>query len=119
MESSSITFAGQVIVESSRFHLTCDKFIVHMLPERKGMDFGEALGNVVIRMMENRKPTGHTGLARSAIYRPEEGEITLSGWPRIVEETKELVGITPDAKMVLSTSGSVRTIGRNRTILKQ
>jgi lipopolysaccharide transport protein LptA len=119
MDSSSITFAGHVVVESSRFHLTCDKFIVHMLPDQKGMEYGEALGNVIIRMMEDHKPTGHTGVARSAIYHPEDGEIILSGWPRIVEETKELVGITADAKMILTTSGSVRTIGRNRTILKQ
>ncbi len=119
MKSSSITFAGHVMVESSRFHLTCDKFVVHMLPEQKGMEYGEALGNVVIRMMENHEPTGHTGLARRAVYRPDDGEIVLSGWPRIVEETKELVGITADAQMILTTSGSVRTIGRNRTILKQ
>jgi len=119
IESSSITFAGHVVVESSRFHLTCDRFVVHMLPDQKGMDYGEALGNVVIEMMNQRQPTGHTGHARAAIYRPEDGEIVLSGWPRIVEENKELVGITEDAKMVLTTSGTIRTIGRNRTILKR
>ena len=82
------------------------------------MSFGEAVGNVVIRMLEDRRPTGHVGTSRKAIYRPDEGQVTLSGWPRIRQDAKELVAVTADTKMLLYTNGRVKTQGRARTILR-
>ena len=82
------------------------------------MAFGEAIGNVVIEMRENGQPTGYSGLASHAVYHPEEGKITLSGWPKIRQQYKEHVAVTRDTKMVLYTDGRVKTMGRNRTVIR-
>ena len=118
LNSSSMTFAGNVIVESSRIHLTCDKFIVHMRKDRKGMSYGEALGNVVINMLDNGKASGNVGYSKTAIYRPDQNEIALSGWPRIMQTGKELVAVNADTKFILNTNGKIKTEGRARTILR-
>lgn len=47
-----------------------------------GFDFAEAQGNVVVRMVENGRDTDSSGPAKTAIFRPETGEIVLKGWPR-------------------------------------
>jgi lipopolysaccharide transport protein LptA len=119
IKSSSMTFAGSVIVESSRMHLTCDKFVVHMRQDRKGMSYGEALGNVVINMLENGKPTGNVAFAKKAIYRPDAGDVTLSGYPRIQQAKTEIVAATADTIIILNTNGGIKTEGRVRTILRQ
>lgn len=118
LESSDMTFVGKVIVESSRIHLTCDKFIVHMRKDRKGMSYGEALGNVVINMLDKGVATGNIGYSKTAIYRPDQEEITLSGWPRIEQEGKELVAVNSETRFILHTSGRIKTEGRARTVLR-
>ena len=110
--------SGNVQVKSPRFALRSDRFIVHLKPDGSGMAYGEAIGNVYIRMQENGKPTGHEGFASKAIYRPDDGKLTLSGWPKIREKLKEHVAATKSTQMVLYTDGRVKTLGRNRTVIR-
>ncbi|MGI9244766.1 MAG: LptA/OstA family protein, partial [Verrucomicrobiales bacterium] len=119
LNDSEMTFSGNVQVKSPRFNLRADKFIVHLKGDRSGMSHGEAIGNVVIELRESGKPTGYTGLADRALYHPKEGKITLSGWPKIRQQYKEHVAVTRDTKMVLYTDGRVKTLGRNRTLIRK
>jgi lipopolysaccharide transport protein LptA len=119
LNDSEMTFSGNVQVKSPRFNLRADKFIVHLKGDRSGMSFGEAIGDVVIDLREAGQPTGYTGLADNAIYDPGEGKITLSGWPKIRQQFKEHVAITRDTQMVLYTDGRVKTLGRNRTLIRK
>ncbi len=118
IDSSEMEFSGNVQVKSPRFAMRCDRFIVHLKADGSGMDYGEGIGNVYIRMRENGTPSGHEGFAHRAIYRPEQGKLTLSGWPKIREKHKEHVAATKDTQMVLYTDGRVRTLGRNRTVIR-
>jgi lipopolysaccharide export system protein LptA len=115
--SSKMEFSGDVQIKSPRFAMRCDRFIVHLKKDGSGISYGEGLGNVFIRMRTEGKPSGHEGFARRAIYLPEEGKLTLSGWPKIREQQKEHVAATEETKMVLYTDGRVKTLGRNRTII--
>jgi len=115
--SSKMKFSGDVQIKSPRFAMRCDRFIVHLKKDGSGISYGEGVGNVFIRMRNNGKPSGHEGFASHAIYLPEEGKLTLSGWPKIREEQKEHVAATKETKMVLYTDGRVQTLGRNRTII--
>ena len=113
-----MSFIGNVQVKSPRFNLRADKFIVLLKTDNSGMAFGEAIGNVVIEMRENGRPTGYSGLASNAVYHPEDGKITLSGWPKILQKYKEHIAVTRDTKMILYTDGRVKTLGRNRTVIR-
>ena len=115
--SSRMEFSGDVQIKSPRFAMRCDRFIVHLKKDGSGISYGEGIGNVFIRMRNEGKPSGHEGFARKAIYLPEEGKLTLSGWPKIREQQKEHVAATEQTKMVLYTDGRVKTLGRNRTII--
>ena len=115
--SSRMEFSGDVQIKSPRFAMRCDRFIVHLKKDGSGISYGEGVGNVFIRMRNNGKPSGHEGFASHAIYLPEEGKLTLSGWPKIREKQKEHVAATKETKMVLYTDGRVQTLGRNRTII--
>ena len=115
--SSRMEFSGDVQIKSPRFAMRCDRFIVHLKKDGSGISYGEGIGNVFIRMRSEGKPSGHEGFARKAIYLPEEGKLTLSGWPKIREQQKEHVAATEQTKMVLYTDGRVKTLGRNRTII--
>ena len=115
--SSRREFSGDVQIKPPRFAMRCDHFIVHLKTDGSGISYGEGIGNVFIRMRNEVKPSGHEGFAHRAIYRPGEGTLTLSGWPKIREQHKEHVAATEETKMVLYTDGRVKTLGRNRTII--
>lgn len=119
LNDSEMVFSGNVQVKSPRFNLRADKFIVHLKTDRSGMSFGEAIGDVVIDLREGGQATGYTGQADSAIYDPGEGKITLTGWPKIRQQFKEHVAITRDTTMILYTDGRVKTLGRNRTLIRR
>ena len=116
--SSEMEFTGNVQIKSPRFAMRCDRFIVHLKADGSGMDYGEGIGNVFIRMQDKGKASGHEGFADRAIYRPQQGKLTLSGWPKIRESHKEHVAATRDTQMVLYTDGRVKTLGRNRTVIR-
>lgn len=115
LEDSEMIFSGDVFCESPDFQMSCDEFIVHLRKDMKGMAYGEAKGNVVITTVKDGKPTGHTGYARHAIYRPDQDNIMLSGWPRIRYGGKEQVAASSSTQMILSTDGQVKTLGRSKT----
>lgn len=117
VDSSRMEFSGDVQIKSPNFAMRCDHFIVHLKTDGSGISYGEGIGNVFIRMRNEGKPSGHEGFAHRAIYRPGEGKLTLSGWPKIREQHKEHVAATEETKMVLYTDGRVKTLGRNRTII--
>ena len=117
VDSSRMEFSGDVQIKSPRFAMRCDHFIVHLKTDGSGISYGEGIGNVFIRMRNEGTLSGHEGFARRAIYLPEEGKLTLSGWPKIREQHKEHVAATEETKMVLYTDGRVKTLGRNRTII--
>ncbi len=119
LNDAEMVFSGNVQVKSPRFNLRADKFIVHLKADQSGMSHGEAIGDVVIELREDGQPTGYTGLADNALYHPGEGKITLSGWPKIRQQFKEHVAVTRDTKMVLYTDGRVKTLGRNRTLIRK
>ena len=115
LEDSQMIFSGDVFCETPEFQLSCDEFIVHLRKDMKGMSYGEAKGNVVITTVKNGKPTGHTGYSRHAVYRPDNENIILSGWPRIRYNGKEHVAATAETQMILNTDGAVKTLGRSKT----
>jgi hypothetical protein len=72
---------------------------------------------VVVRMVENGRETGSSGLAKTAVYNPATGEIILKGWPQLRMGNKAHVASSATTEMSLYTDGRMKTSGRNQTMI--
>lgn len=117
VKEKRVVFSGSVIMKNERFYLTADTLVAHLKDNQSGLDFAEAQGNVVVRMVENGRETGSSGLAKTAIFRPETGEIVLKGWPQLRMGNKAHVASAATTEMSLFTDGRMKTSGRNQTMI--
>ena len=117
VKEKRVVFSGSVIMKNERFYLTADTLVAHLKDKQSGLDFAEAQGNVVVRMVENGRETGSSGLAKTAIFRPETGEIVLKGWPQLRMGNKAHVASAATTEMSLFTDGRMKTSGRNQTMI--
>ena len=94
-----------------------DTLVAYLKDNRPGLDFAEAQGNVVVRMVENSRDTDSSGPAKTAIFRPETGEIVLKGWPQLRMGNNAHVASAATTEMSLFTNGRMKISGRNQTMI--
>ncbi len=111
-----IVFTGNVVMKNDRFYLTSDKLVAYMLKDNAGLEFAEAQGNVVVRLLDEGQAQGSVGYAKTAVYRPKSNEITLRGWPKIQQGPKVHMASSATTEMVLGVDGRMKTSGRNETV---
>ena len=118
------TFTGQVIVKDPRFNLQADKLTVYLgKGEVRGLDHAVAEGNVgVVREAPGENggpPVQSVGRADKAVYTAKEGNIELSGTPRVQSGMNTHVATSPDTVMLINQSGQLTTRGPSRTEIRQ
>jgi lipopolysaccharide export system protein LptA len=112
-----IVFTGNIVMKNERFYLTADMLVAYMKQNEGGLDFAEARGNVVVRMVSNGQETGSSGLSKTAVFHPNTGEIVLRGWPQVRFGNKAHIASSATTEMSLFTDGRMKTTGRNQTMI--
>ncbi|HMJ05406.1 MAG TPA: LptA/OstA family protein [Chthoniobacterales bacterium] len=118
------TFTGQVIVKDPRFNLQADKLTVYLgKGEVRGLDHAIAEGNVgVVREAPGENgapPVQSVGRADRAFYTAKDGNVELSGTPRVMSGLNTHVATSPETVMVINQSGQLTTRGPSRTEIRQ
>jgi lipopolysaccharide transport protein LptA len=118
------TFVGRVIVKDPRFNLQADKLTVHLAKgEKKGLEKAIAEGNVGVvqeRPGENGAPgVRSVGRADRAVYTAGNGNVELTGTPRVQSGLNMHVATSPDTVMLINQNGTLTTKGPSRTELRQ
>lgn len=118
------TFSGRVIVKDPRFNIQSDKLTVYMgKGEERGLDRAIAEGNVaVVRDApgeEGGAPVRSVGRADRAVYTAKDGNVELSGTPRVASGFNTHVATSPDTVMLINQSGQLTTRGPSRTEIRQ
>ncbi len=116
-KGNKAVFTGDVRVNDPQFTLTADKLIVTLAADRSGIARAEAEGNVVIVQETKSDQPGAIGRARSAVYEPESGNVTLSGWPEIQQGINRHIATEAGTRMILNRDGRARTYGGSRTVI--
>lgn len=118
------TFSGQVIVKDPRFSLQADKLIVYLARgKEQGLERAIAEGNVaVVRDAPGENggaPVRSVGRAERAVYTAKDGNVELTGTPRMQSGLNSHVATSPDTVMIINQSGQLTTRGPSRTELRQ
>ncbi|MFN2508088.1 MAG: LptA/OstA family protein [Chthoniobacterales bacterium] len=118
------TFTRHVIVNDPRFNIQADKLTVYLgQGEDKGLDRAVAEGNVAVvrdRPGEGGKPPVRSvGRAEKAVYTAKDGNVELSGTPRVQSGLNTHVAMSPDTVMLINESGQLTTRGPSRTEIRQ
>jgi lipopolysaccharide transport protein LptA len=115
------TFTGRVIVNDPRFNLQADKLTVHMAKgEQPGLQRVVAEGNVgVVRERADGEASRTVARAERAVYTAADGNVELSGSPRVQSGLNTHIATSPDTVMLLNEAGVLRTKGPSRTELRQ
>jgi lipopolysaccharide transport protein LptA len=117
-------FTGHVKVLDPRFSLQSDKLTVYL---RKGQDQGleraVADGNVgVVRERpdpNSGQPTRAVGRSDHAVYTASDGNVELTGTPRVQQGPNMHVATSADTVMFINQSGQLTTHGPSRTEIHQ
>jgi len=115
------TFVGKVLVIDPQLRLTCDKLVVTLRKDRKGMQLAECYGNVIMVHdgdEKDGKKVKSVGRAQKVTYDPATGDIVLLVWPQIQQGINNHISTEEGARMVLNRSGTLRTDGASKTVLK-
>lgn len=117
-------FSGHVIVNDPRFNLQADKLTVYLARgETQGLEKAVAEGNVGVmreRPGENGgAPVRSIGRAERAVYTTKDGNVELTGTPRVQSGPNSHVATSPDTVMLINQSGQLTTQGPSRTELRQ
>ena len=113
-------FVGSVVVKDPQFTLTCYRLKAFLNTDRKGLDRVEAEGNVVIRQEnEDERGSNVVSVARSqrAIFKPDTGDIDLTGWPQVQQGINAHVATEEGTKMILNRAGKINTSGSSKTVI--
>lgn len=114
------TFEGNVVVRDPQFTLFCDRLVVTLNKERRGMKLVEAFGNVVI-VQENTDEGGKTvksiGRAGKTVYDPASGDVTLTIWPSMQHGINLQKSTEEGTIMKLNRSGKSDTQGGSQTVI--
>lgn len=118
------TFTGKVIVKDPRFSLQADKLIVYLgRGEQKGLEKAIAEGNVaVVREAPGENggaPVRSIGRAERAVYTTNDGNVEMTGTPRVQSGLNMHVATSPETVMVINRSGQLTTRGPSRTEIRQ
>lgn len=113
-------FFGRVTVKNDQFNLFCDHLIITLKKDRRGMQHGEAIGNVVI-IQENidsdGKMTRSIGRAGRANYDPATGNIVLTEWPQLQQGINNHIAVDQNTQMTLNKDGRSTTVGQSKTVI--
>lgn len=118
------TFSGQVIVKDPRFNMQADKLTVYLARgEQRGLEKVIAEGNVaVVREAPGENggaPVRSVGRAERVIYTAKDGNVEMTGTPRVQSGLNMHVATSPETVMVINQSGQLTTRGPSRTELRQ
>ncbi len=126
------TFSGAVIVKDPRFSLQADKLTVYLgKGETRGLDRAVAEGNVAVVRDAAVVPEGapapaegasnqrSVGRGERAVYTAKDGNVELSGSPRVLSGLNTHVATSPDTVMIINQAGQLTTRGPSRTEIRQ
>lgn len=118
------TFSGHVIVQDPRFNIQADKLTVLLVKgEEQGLEKAIAEGNVgVVRERpgeDGGPPERSIGRADRAVYTTKDGNVELTGTPRVQSGLNTHVATSPETVMVINQSGQLTTQGPSRTEIRQ
>jgi len=117
-------FTGNVRVIDPRGNIQSDKLtvIIHK-KEGEGLEKAIAEGHVgVVRDQPDPKggpPSKAVGLCEKAVYTSSDGNVVLTGSPRVQQGFNSHVATSPDTVMVLNQNGQLTTHGPSRTEIRQ
>ncbi len=117
-------FSGHVRVFDPRFNIQSDKLTVNVAKEEgAGLDKAIAEGNVGV-VRDKPDPKGGksakaVGLSEKAVYTSSDGNVVLTGSPRVQQGMDTHVATSPDTVMVLNQDGHLTTHGPSRTEIRQ
>ena len=117
-------FTKHVRVFDPRFNIQSDKLTVFIHKEEgEGLEKAIAEGNVgVVRDKPDPKggpPSKAIGLSEKAVYTSSDGNVVLTGSPRVQQGLDTHIATSPDTVMVLNQDGHLTTHGPSRTEIKQ
>ncbi len=119
-KASVAEFEGKVVVRDPQFTLFCDRLVVSLAENRKGIKIAEAFGNVTI-VQENTDAAGQKlksiGRAGKAVFEPSTGRVTLTIWPQVQHGINNQVGTEEGTVMVLNRDGKSTTTGGSKTMI--
>ena len=117
-------FTGHVRVFDPRFNIQSDKLTVFIHKEEgEGLEKAIAEGHVgVVREKPDPKggpPSKAVGLSEKAVYTSSDGNVELTGSPRVQQGLDTHVATSPETVMILNQSGQLTTHGPSRTEIRQ
>jgi lipopolysaccharide transport protein LptA len=117
-------FSGHVRVFDPRFNIQSDKLTVYIhKDEGEGLEKAIAEGHVgVVREKPDPKggpPSKAIGLSEKAVYTSADGNVVLTGSPRVQQGLDTHVATSPDTVMILNQDGHLTTHGPSRTEIRQ
>ncbi len=118
------TFTGHVRVFDPRFNIQSDKLTVYIHKEEgEGLERAIAEGHVgVVRDKpdpKGGKPSKAVGLSEKAVYTSADGNVVLTGSPRVQQGLDTHIATQPDTVMILNQDGHLITHGPSRTEIRQ
>ena len=118
------TFSGHVRVIDPRFLIQSEKLTVFIHKEEgEGLEKAIAEKNVgVVREKPDPKggpPSKAIGLADKAVYTSADGNVVLTGTPRVQQGLDTHIATSPDTVMILNQDGQLTTPGPSRTEIRQ
>jgi len=117
-------FTKNVRVFDPRFNIQSDKLTVFIHKEEgEGLEKAIAEGHVgVVRDKPDPNggpPSKAIGLSEKAVYTSSDGNVVLTGSPRVQQGLDTHVSTSPDTVMVLNQDGQLTTHGPSRTEIRQ
>jgi lipopolysaccharide export system protein LptA len=85
-KSRTATFLGKVVAKQGDITILADRLVVRYAEQGGDVEKVEAVGNVRI-VQQNR-----IGSAQHAVYQTQDGKITLSGSPKVVQGKDTITG---------------------------
>lgn len=118
-------FTGSVKVLDPRFNLQSDKLTVFMRRgEDRGLEKAIADGHVglVRERVSDKKggpPERAIGRSDHAVYTAADGNVEMTGTPKVQQGPNMHVATSADTVMVISQDGQLKTRGPSRTEIRQ
>jgi lipopolysaccharide transport protein LptA len=117
-------FSGHVKVVDPRFNLQSEKLTVFVSKgQNQGLEKAIAEGDVaVVRDRPDPNggpPTRSVGRSDKAVYTASNGNVELTGTPRVQEGMNTHIATNPDTVMVVNQKGELTTHGPSRTEIRQ
>ena len=117
-------FTGHVKVIDPRFNLQSDKLTVYLRKgEDQGLEKAIAEGNVgVVRDRPDPNggpPTHAVGRSEHAVYTATDGNVELTGMPKVQQGMNMHIATSAETVMVINQDGHLNTHGPSRTEIRQ